>query len=175
MRFLLNSLLKMALLHMFVLVVTQVSAQQTEIPVTGKLLVRDPGLEIDQNTLVRKITDFDSSMVFKPKEYATVGVDKYNSRVEILSNQYSLISAKWTFVFSKSDIINLNELTEMGHFAFIMGQNQCVEWFKSQIIAAEKDITRDINVTKLFNGRKATTIYNFKSGSFTLSFTELYN
>ncbi|WP_183563125.1 hypothetical protein [Mucilaginibacter sp. SP1R1] len=137
-----------------------------------------PGLQINGDLLMQKITESDKDLVFKQQKDIDhlpcfLAANTYQTKVKLVGKPTELISVQWTFVFNADNDVNTLELEKMAWFASIIGKKEGVDWFMTTLDEVKKN-TNPVNQTRNFNfNRKGTISYLPGDPFFTLTFTTL--
>lgn len=171
---LLSQIIKKILIYLLLLFsFLTTRAQQSGPPPTIKA-----GLEVDRSVLIKKVTDHDSTMVFKQQSDLDglpdfIGIDKYKTSLQLIGKEDELTVAKWTFAFSTDKSTILKEIDNIGYFVFVMGEQQGVDWIREMLTKITNDHYKPISEIHSFNfDRQAQFKYDPQSRLLSLIFIQ---
>jgi hypothetical protein len=137
-----------------------------------------PGLEIKRSELIKRITESDSTMMFK--RYGDVngkpnfiGIAADKTSLQLVGEEDYLVLAKWNYPFTMNKEQGKQAFLRMEFFALVMGEKAGYEWLLNCAAEFIKAPAREFTDTKTFNfNRKGTFTYKPEAKALVLSFTE---
>ena len=139
--------------------------------------IGNPGMHLNRNVLIKKLTEADSSLVFKQDTDISllpnfVATDANGSRAQLIGKPDELMIVKWTYVFKADEKVNLIELQKLAWFANTLGDQEGLDWFFIQLAELGKDYKKPISEIKMFDSkRKGEISYSPKEKTLTMTFT----
>ena len=137
-----------------------------------------PGLEINRSDLIRRISESDSTMVFKREADINgkpnyIGIAADNTSLQLVGEENYLVLAKWTYPFTMNKEAGVKAFLKMEFFALVMGDKAGYEWLLNCAAAFIKNPAKEFTDTKAFNfNRTGTFTYKPGAKALVLSFTE---
>jgi hypothetical protein len=135
------------------------------------------GIRIEKSELIKAVTKFDSTMIFEQSPNIngvpeTLATDQLKGALQIVGEEHNVNLAKWTFSFGDKNV-NMPGLTNMGHFAFIIAGQPCVDWLVGKIKAMIKDRNSAFSENNKFSqdAIKGHLTYDPTTFTLVLSFT----
>jgi hypothetical protein len=152
--------------------------EKGEPPAVKELLTG--AFQITRNDLIAKIVSSDSLMVFKSGEdtngyHNYVGIDNYNSNVQLVGDNNNLRSAKFTFFFTTDHDINKLQYMRMSYFVFTVAGKTGLYWFYGPSEEFSKKTTEPITEHKELELLNADFKYEPKDKAISVNFTNRKN
>ena len=135
------------------------------------------GMRLNRNVLIKKLTEADSSLVFKQDTDISllpnfVATDANGSRAQLIGKPDELAIVKWTYVFTADEKVNLAELQKLAWFANTLGDQEGLDWFFAQLAELGKDYKKPLSEIKMFDSKsKGEISYSPKEKVLTMTFT----
>ena len=154
-----RNLIKPLLGLFFPLFFISANAQNQGPPPTVAHLIE--GIGVVKSKLMTWVTKYDSSMVFKQEQDVNgfanfIGKDNYKGSLQLIGEEYKIVMVKWTYIFD-DDKNYMTGLTNMGHFAALIGGLPCVDWLVEKIKEVRKNRQKAFIEDKVF-------FYDFANG-----------
>jgi hypothetical protein len=172
-----QKLIKYLLVFLLFFCFIQANAQNQGLPPTVVRVIE--GVPVIKTDLMNEVVKYDSTMTFKknPDEKGwpnVIGADQLRGTLQLVGDEYNIRLAKWTYTFG-DDQVNMTGLTNMGHFAFLVGKQPCVNWLIEKIKAVANDHNHAFTEDKLLfdNIIKGNVNYDPTSLTLSLSFTPI--
>ncbi|WP_114940036.1 hypothetical protein [Mucilaginibacter endophyticus] len=157
--------------NVFLAVVVSISC------LSAKAQSGNPGMRLNREVLIKKLMQADSSLVFKRDTDISllpnyVAIDANGSQAQLIGKPDELMIAKWTYVFTADEKVNLVELQKLAWFANTLGDQEGIDWFFAQLAELGKDYKKPISEIKMFDSkRKGEITYSPKEKTFIMTFT----